>query len=90
MRLICNKSCLDIKSRKNFEEVKTLIENCIDYYNNERSQWNLNKMTPAELRCHLLSFPLMNCHRDFSTAQLLGHSSKRSFLEDSYKIGRTL
>ena len=27
----------------------------IDYYNNERCQWNLNKMTPAQCRCHLLN-----------------------------------
>ena len=49
------KDDLDIKSCKTFEEVKTLVENYIDYYNNERSQWNLNKMTPAQRRCHLLN-----------------------------------
>ncbi|MBR1825637.1 MAG: IS3 family transposase [Alphaproteobacteria bacterium] len=35
--------------------MKTLVENYIDYYNNERSQWNLNKMTPAQRRCLLLN-----------------------------------
>ena len=49
------KDDLDIKSCKTFEEVKTLVENYIYYYNNERSQWNLNKMTPAMRRCHLLT-----------------------------------
>ena len=48
------KDDLDIKSCQTFDEVKTLIENYIYYYNNERYQWNLNKMTPAERRCHLL------------------------------------
>ena len=49
------KDDVDIKSCKTFDEVKTLVENYIYYYNNERSQWNLNKMTPAERRCHLLN-----------------------------------
>lgn len=46
---------VDIESCKTFEEVKTLIENYIYYYNNERTQWSLNKMTPAQRRCHLLN-----------------------------------
>ena len=49
------KDDIDIKSCQTFEEVKTLVENYIDYYNNERYQWNLNKMTPAQRRCHLLN-----------------------------------
>ncbi len=46
---------VNLKSCQSFEEVKSLIENYIYYYNNERYQWNLNKMTPAQRRCHLLS-----------------------------------
>lgn len=49
------KDDIDIKSCQTFEEVKSLVENYIYYYNNERYQWNLNKMTPAQRRCHLLS-----------------------------------
>ena len=49
------KDDVDIKSCQTFEEVKSKVENYIYYYNNERSQWNLNKMTPAECRCHLLN-----------------------------------
>ena len=49
------KDDLAIKSCTTFDEVKTLVENYIDYYNNERCQWNLNKMTPAQCRCHLLN-----------------------------------
>ena len=48
------KDDVDIKACRTFEEVKTLVENYIDYYNNERCQWGLNKMTPAQCRCHLL------------------------------------
>lgn len=49
------KDDIDIKSCQTYEEVKSLVENYIYYYNNERYQWNLNKMTPAQRRCHLLS-----------------------------------
>jgi putative transposase len=49
------KDDVDYKSCKTFEEVKMLIENYIDYYNNERRQWDLNKMTPVEYRDHLLA-----------------------------------
>ena len=49
------KDDLDIKFCKTFDEVKTWVENYIDYYTNERSQRNLNKMTPAKRRCHLLT-----------------------------------
>ena len=49
------KGDVDFKSCKTFEEVKILVENYVYYYNNERYQWNLYKMTPAERRCHLLT-----------------------------------
>ena len=49
------KDDLDIKSCQTFDEVKSLVENYIYYYNNERYQWSLNKMTPAQRRCHLLN-----------------------------------
>lgn len=45
---------IDLKSCQSFEEVKELVENYIYYYNNERYQWNINKMTPVEYRRHLL------------------------------------
>ena len=46
---------LDLKSCQTFDELKIKVENYIYYYNNERCQWSLNKMTPAQRRCHLLS-----------------------------------
>lgn len=49
------KDDVDYKSGKSFEELKTMIENYITYYNRERAQWDLNKMTPVEYRDHLLA-----------------------------------
>lgn len=46
---------IDLKSCQSFEEVKSKAENYIYYYNNERYQWNLNKMITAQRRCHLLN-----------------------------------
>jgi putative transposase len=49
------KDDVDYKSCKTFDELKALIENYIRYYNRERAQWDLNKMTPVEYRDHLLA-----------------------------------
>jgi len=49
------KDDVDYKICKTFEELKSLIENYIRYYNCERAQWDLNKMTPVEYRDHLLA-----------------------------------
>lgn len=40
---------------KTFEELRLRIGEYMKYYNNERHQWNLKKMTPVEYRNHLLS-----------------------------------
>ena len=48
------KDDVDYKNCKTFEELRLLIENYIRYYNNERAQWDRNKMTPVEYRDHLL------------------------------------
>ena len=45
---------VDYKNCKIFEELRTLTAEYIDYYNNERQQWELKKMTPADYRNHLL------------------------------------
>lgn len=39
---------IDIIKCKTFEEVKTIIDTYINYYNNERPQWELAKLTPNE------------------------------------------
>jgi len=46
---------INLKNCKNFKEVKNMVSNYIKYYNEERYQWTLKKMTPAEYRCHLNS-----------------------------------
>lgn len=49
------KDDIDYKSCKTFEEVYSLIKKYMKYYNNERYQWDLKKMTPVMYRNHLLS-----------------------------------
>lgn len=46
---------VDIKHCNTFDELHTLISDYIDYYNNDRYQWNLNKMTPTQYRNYLLN-----------------------------------
>ena len=50
------KDDIDYKSCKTFEELNLLIEKYVKYYNYERRQWDLKKMTPADYRNHLLNF----------------------------------
>ena len=46
---------VDYRSCTTFEQLYQLIENYIRYYNEERAQWERNKMTPVEYRDHLLA-----------------------------------
>jgi putative transposase len=46
---------VDVADCKTFDELKAKIAAYMQYYNNERQQWNLKKMTPVEYRNHLLS-----------------------------------
>ena len=46
---------VDIKHCNTFDELHTLISDYIDYYNNDRYQWNLNKLTPILYRNYLLN-----------------------------------
>ena len=48
------KDDIDYKSCKTFEELNILIKNYMQYYNHERFQWDLKKMTPVQYRNHLL------------------------------------
>ena len=45
---------IDYKSCETIEELKILIDDYMDYYNNERCQWNLKKLTPVQYRNQLL------------------------------------
>lgn len=49
------KDDVDCHDCKTFAELKEKIGQYINYYNNERQQWDLKKMTPVEYRNHLLS-----------------------------------
>ena len=49
------KDDIDYKSCTNFEELRSLIGEYMRYYNQERQQWKLKKMTPVEYRNHLLN-----------------------------------
>lgn len=49
------KDDVNYKDCQTFEELKKMVSQYIHYYNNERQQWNLKKMTPVEYRNHLLS-----------------------------------
>ena len=39
---------IDLSNCKTFEEVKNIIDDWMDYYNNERYQWDLAKLSPNE------------------------------------------
>ena len=39
---------IDLSKCKTFDEVRTIIDDWMDYYNNERYQWNLAKLSPVE------------------------------------------
>lgn len=45
---------VEYKDCKNLEEIRDKIDKYMYYYNNERYQWELNKMTPCEFKEYLL------------------------------------
>jgi transposase InsO family protein len=49
------KDDVEYKNCKTFDELHLLIEEYVKYYNHERQQWGLKKMTPVEYRNHLLA-----------------------------------
>lgn len=49
------KDDVDYKSCTTFEELRSLINEYMRYYNQERQQWNLKKMTPVQYGNHLLN-----------------------------------
>lgn len=46
---------VDISACETFDELLVLIGDYIDYYNNDRYQWSLKRMTPVQYRHHLLA-----------------------------------
>ena len=49
------KDDVDYGNCRTYEELELLVEEYIGYYNNERYQWDLKKMTPVGYRNHLLA-----------------------------------
>lgn len=45
---------VNLKKCNSLDDVEKEINEYMDYYNNYRYQWNLNKMTPVQYRDHLL------------------------------------
>lgn len=46
---------VECRQAQTFQELNIMIGEYLEYYNNERYQWNLKKMTPVQYRNHLLS-----------------------------------
>ena len=49
------KDDMDFQNCKSFNELYSLTNNYMDYYNNARPQWERKKMTPVMYRDHLLA-----------------------------------
>lgn len=49
------KDYLDFKKMRTLEEVKVEMKKYVDFYNFDRPEWGLQKMTPAEYRSHLIN-----------------------------------
>lgn len=51
---------MEIQKAKSFDEIKAIIDDWIDYYNNERYQWDLQKLSPSEFYKYKLTgeYPL--------------------------------
>lgn len=46
---------IDLSKCTSFEEVKKIIDDWIDYYNNERYQWQLAKLSPNEYYNYIIT-----------------------------------
>lgn len=51
---------IDVSNCTDFCEVKDIIDDWIDYYNNERYQWDLAKLSPNEYYSYITTgiYPL--------------------------------
>ena len=51
---------IDLSNCLTFEQIKTVLDDWIDYYNNERYQWQLAKLAPNEYYCYITTgiYPL--------------------------------
>ena len=60
---------LKIKDCMDFDECKLEIDDYMDYYNNYRYQWDLNKRTPVEYRIYLLGGGIQLLHKKETNCQ---------------------
>lgn len=44
---------IDLRGCETHEQVKALVDDWVDYYNNERYQWNLARLSPNEYDSYL-------------------------------------
>lgn len=49
------KDDVDYKKTKTFSELNGMLDTYMNYYNNKRYQWDIQKMTPVQYRDHLLA-----------------------------------
>lgn len=45
----------DFDNCQSYKEVQSVIDDYMDYYNNDRGQWNLKKLTPIDYRYQLIA-----------------------------------
>lgn len=57
---------IDLTNCKNIEDIKLIIDDYMDYYNKERYQWNLAKLSPSEYYEYLITgiYPLKSENRN--------------------------
>ena len=44
---------MEYKQATSFDELVEIIDSYMSYYNNDRFQWELNKMSPAQYGAHI-------------------------------------
>jgi len=49
------KDNINYKKAETFNELSDMVNNFMEYYNNQRYQWEIKKMTPVQYRNHLLA-----------------------------------
>lgn len=53
----------EIQNAESYSKVKTIVDDWTDYYNNDRYQWELAKLSPMEYHEYVLTgiYPIKNC-----------------------------
>ena len=71
---------IDLSGCQNFQEVKKIVDDWMDYYNNDRYQWQLAKLSPNEYYNYISTgiYPLPGGHNQGSSTGLCGWQSSHS------------